>query len=238
MAHVQDTQADNSASGASLAVSSLSVTAGNRIVVVVGCEDFDNSITVTDGGVNSYSLVSGAQVNDSGDNFATRMFTAIAATTASITVQANYSPNAAFRAIWVGEYSVPGDLDSGSDTALRQTTGTTRNAGSFTNSGDGDHVAVCIDIVQNATPTAGGGFTGRGGMWAWGGTNAALPEDASITGTGTQSATWGTDTAAVSHAVQAFFLASGGGGGGGGFTVRRQVITSLRPAAFAPGLGR
>lgn len=212
--YVQGAQNSSGGTGATtIAVTINSVTGGNLLWVAAGCLDSATSVSVADGG-NTWNA--GPTLANATEPYQIRLFYAMNVTGGNRTVTATFGSSETYRVIYVQERSglaTTGALE-GAGTSLRQTTGTTRNAGNYTNSAAGDLVAVCLDYSWLQLPTAGSGFTGRGGMWTFGGeiTNMGLPEDASYATGGTRSATWGANNGAITYALQMFLLDAGGGG--------------------------
>lgn len=192
----------------SIAVTLNGVTAGNLLWVAVGYESSSASVTIADGG-NTWQA--GPTLSNAGDPYQVRLFYAENVAGGNRTVTATFGASVDYRAIYVQErsgLSTSGAYEGGS--SLRQTTGTTRNAGTYSNTGAGELVAIGMDFFTNSTPTVGSGFTARAAQWQFGlAGNFMLPEDAAYATAGSRSATFGMNTSTISYCLQMFLLEAG-----------------------------
>lgn len=221
MAFVQANGNDiGGASATTIAVTLTGVTAGNLLVVAVACLHATATVTIDDAG-NTWNA--GPVLANATEPWQVRTFYAENVSGGSRTITATFSTATTYRSIYAQERSglaTSTSLESptsGATVVLRQTTGTARNAGAYTNTADGDLVGFGYDYNWSSTPTAGAGMTARTAFWDSGGeapANMLLPVDAAYTGSGSRSALWTMATGAISYCVQLFFRAAGGGGGG------------------------
>lgn len=144
-----------------------SVVAGHLLVVAFACGDGTSSPTISDG-VNTWTQVTGSPQKDAGNGAGVAMWSAIAATTASITVTVTATATT-FNGTDIAEYSgnaAASVNDGGIGANIAGSTATDgQKTGSFTPAVNGDLVVSFINDDQASDTstlwTAGTGYSKR-----------------------------------------------------------------------------
>lgn len=219
MPFVTGQEANNSSGSATsttIAATLAGVTAGNLLWLSVGCFNSSTSITISDSTGNSWSA--GPTISNGTDPWQHRLFYCANASAGSHTVTATFGTAVAYRCIYIQERSglATSSPLEGAGTSNRQASGsgTSRNAGTYSNTASVELVAFGYDWNWVSSPTAGAGYTGRTAVWNFNseaGSTTAIAADAAFTTGGSRSALFTMSNTALSYCLQMAFLVASGG---------------------------